>query len=139
MLDRDRARRLAETALRASTADETEVVVEQTEQELNRFTADHPVQNLVRLLSRVSVRVRVDGHEGKASTGTATDDAPLDIVALDDALLRFAQLDPPTHHIVELSVFGGLTNAEIATILGVTKRVIEGDLKLARKWLADEM
>ncbi|MCE9636871.1 MAG: TldD/PmbA family protein [Planctomycetes bacterium] len=75
MLDRDRARRLAETALRASAADETEVVVEQTEQELNRFTADHPVQNLVRLLSRVSVRVRVDGHEGKASTGSTTDDA----------------------------------------------------------------
>lgn len=75
MLDRDRARRLAQEALRASRADETEVVVEQTEQELNRFTADHPVQNLVRKLSRVSVRVRVDGHEGKASTGTATEDA----------------------------------------------------------------
>lgn len=75
MLDRARARKLAEAALRASTADETEVAVEQTEQELNRFTADHPVQNLVRRLSRVSVRVRVDGREGKASTGTATEDA----------------------------------------------------------------
>ncbi|MCE9636873.1 MAG: RNA polymerase subunit sigma-70 [Planctomycetes bacterium] len=71
--------------------------------------------------------------------GLACGDEPLDIVALDDALLSFAQLDPPTHHIVELSVFGGLTNAEIATILGVTKRAIEGDLKLARRWLADEM
>ena len=75
MLDRDRARRLAQEALAVSKADETEVVVEQTEQEMNRFTADHPVQNLVRKLSRVSVRVRVDGHEGKASTGTATADA----------------------------------------------------------------
>src|SRR5262245_54387237 len=75
MLDRARARRLAEAALRGSTADETEVVVEQTEQELNRFTADHPVPNIVRLLSGVSVRVRVDGHEGKASTGTPTEDA----------------------------------------------------------------
>ncbi|MCG3133518.1 MAG: hypothetical protein HMLKMBBP_00696 [Planctomycetes bacterium] len=75
MLHPERATRLAEAALRTSKADETEVVVEQLEQELNRFTADHPVQNLVRRLSRVSVRVRVDGHEGKASTGTATDDA----------------------------------------------------------------
>lgn len=75
MLSPERARTLAETALRASSADETEVVVDQTEQELNRFTADHPVQNMVRLLSRVSVRVRVDGHEGKASTGTPTEDA----------------------------------------------------------------
>src|SRR5687768_466197 len=75
MLDRERARRLAQAALRASRADETEVAVDQVEQELNRFTADHPVQNLVRRLSRVSVRVRVDGHEGKASTGTATEEA----------------------------------------------------------------
>lgn len=75
MLDRSRSRRLAEEALRVSGADETEVAVEVTEQSLNRFTADHPVQNLVRRLARVSVRVRVDGHEGKASTGTATPEA----------------------------------------------------------------
>jgi PmbA protein len=75
MLDRDRAKRLAEEALRVSPADETEVSVEALEQELNRFTADHPVQNIVRGLARVSVRVRVDGHEGKASTGTVTAEA----------------------------------------------------------------
>jgi predicted Zn-dependent protease len=75
MLDRERAKRLAEEALRVSRADETEVCVEALEQELNRFTADHPVQNLVRGMARVSVRVRVDGHEGKASTGTVTPEA----------------------------------------------------------------
>lgn len=71
--------------------------------------------------------------------GVASDDEPIDIVALDDALLRFAQLDPATHHVVELSIFGGLTNAELATNFGVTKRVIEGDLKLFRKWIAAEI
>jgi predicted Zn-dependent protease len=75
MLERTRAKALAEEALRVSTADETEVCVDVLEQELNRFTADHPVQNLVRNLARVSVRVRVDGREGKASTGTVTPDA----------------------------------------------------------------
>ncbi len=75
MLDQTKAKRLAEEALRVSRADETEVVVDVLEQELNRFTADHPVQNLVRNLARISVRVRVDGHEGKASTGTVTPEA----------------------------------------------------------------
>jgi predicted Zn-dependent protease len=75
MLKPERAKALAQEALRASKADETEVCVELLEQELNRFTADHPVQNLVRNLARISVRVRVDGHEGKASTGTVTEDA----------------------------------------------------------------
>ncbi len=75
MLDPERARRLAHVALEESRAAETEVSVTQYEQELNRFTADHPVQNLVRRLARVAVRVRVDGREGKASTGTPTDEA----------------------------------------------------------------
>ena len=94
MLSRERSRRLAEAALRASKADETEVVVEQCEQELNRFTADHPVQNLVRMLSRVSVRVRVDGHEGKASTGTATEDAVRRTVERAAAVARMAPRAP---------------------------------------------
>ena len=75
MLDSAKARSLAQEALRVSRADETEVFVELLEQELNRFTADHPVQNQVRRLARIAVRVRVDGHEGKASTGTVTADA----------------------------------------------------------------
>jgi predicted Zn-dependent protease len=75
MLDPDRARRLAETALSASTADSTEVCVELLEQELNRFTHEHPVQNQLRNLARVAVRVHVDGREGKATTGTVTEDA----------------------------------------------------------------
>ena len=75
MLDPDRAQRLAKAALAASNADHTEVSVELLEQELNRFTADHPVQNQLRNLARIAVRVHVDGREGKASTGTVTEEA----------------------------------------------------------------
>ena len=70
MLDPERARRLAGLALQASRADETEVVVTLEDQELNRFTHEHPVQNVRRLTGRVSVRVRIDGRQGKATTGT---------------------------------------------------------------------
>ncbi len=75
MLDPDRAQRLAQIALEESGADETEVCVTQYEEELNRFTADHPVQNLVRRMANVAVRVRSNGREGKASTGTPTEAA----------------------------------------------------------------
>lgn len=75
MFDPDRALRLAHVALEESGTDETEVSVSQYEQELNRFTADHPVQNLVRRMAGVAVRVRIDGREGKATTGTPTEDA----------------------------------------------------------------
>ncbi len=76
-LDPDRAQRLADVALNGSAADETEVTVCQVEEELNRFVEEHPVQNLVRRTSRIAVRVRENGREGKATTGTPTDDAVL--------------------------------------------------------------
>ena len=75
MLDPDRSQRLAQVALGESGADEIEVCVTQYEEELNRFTADHPVQNLVRRMAGVSVRVRANGREGKATTGTPTEEA----------------------------------------------------------------
>jgi predicted Zn-dependent protease len=45
------------------------------DEQLLRFTAEHPVQNLVRGEACVSVRVLVDGRQGKASTGVLTEEA----------------------------------------------------------------
>jgi DNA-directed RNA polymerase specialized sigma24 family protein len=36
---------------------------------------------------------------------------------------------------VELKVFGGLTTAEIAEELGVSKRTVDDDWSVARMWL----
>ena len=88
MPDRTRAGRLADVALEAASGDETEVVVSQVEQELNRFTADHPVQNLVRRTASIAVRVRVDGREGKAATGTPTEEAVRAAVARAETAAR---------------------------------------------------
>lgn len=70
MFDPERARRLADAALAQSGPDELEFVLEQTEEQLNRFTHDMPVQNQVLGRACVRVRVRVDGREGSATTGT---------------------------------------------------------------------
>ena len=75
MIDPDRARRLAEVALAASGAEATEVAISATEQALNRFTHEHPVQNVHRQEVSIAVRVHEGGRQGKASTGTPTEDA----------------------------------------------------------------
>src|SRR5262245_57066979 len=75
MIDPDRARRLAEVALAASGAEATEVSIGATEQALNRFTHEHPVQNVHRQEVSIAVRVHEGGRQGKASTGTPTEDA----------------------------------------------------------------
>jgi DNA-directed RNA polymerase specialized sigma24 family protein len=41
--------------------------------------------------------------------------------------------------IVELRAFGGLEIAEIALVLGVSPRTVDGDWAMAKKWLRQEL
>lgn len=61
------------------------------------------------------------------------------IVALDEALERLAQLNPRLAQVVECRYFGGLTEADTATALGVTERTVRRDWVKARAWLNIEL
>lgn len=62
-----------------------------------------------------------------------------DIVDFRDALEKLASLDSRQARVVELRLFAGLSIEEIATVLGVSKRTIEGDWTHAKAWLRAEM
>ena len=62
-----------------------------------------------------------------------------DVLALDEALTRLAELDPRKSQIVELRFFGGLNEAETALVLGVSERTVRHDWKLAKAWLYREI
>jgi len=62
-----------------------------------------------------------------------------DVLALDEALTRLAELDPRKSQIVELRFFGGLNEAETALVLGVSERTVRKDWKLAKAWLYREI
>lgn len=59
----------------------------------------------------------------------------LDLVALDEALEALATKDARKARVVELRFFAGLKTAEVALILGVSERTVEGDWYVARAWL----
>jgi len=59
----------------------------------------------------------------------------VDLVELDDALLELARLDERQSRIVELRFLSGLDTKEIAELLGVAKRTVELDWRVARAWL----
>lgn len=59
----------------------------------------------------------------------------VDILALDQALERLAQLDARQARIVELHFFGGMGFEDIARLLGVSDRTVKGDWGMARAWL----
>ena len=78
---------------------------------------------------------RVTLDEGLAAEAT---DA-YEVLDLDRALERFAEMDPRAAQVVELKVFGGLTVAEIADALEVSRRTVDGDWAMARMWLGREL
>ncbi len=58
-----------------------------------------------------------------------------DLVVLDDALQRLAQLNERHARLVELRFFGGLSAAECAAILDISERTVHDDWRMARAWL----
>jgi RNA polymerase sigma factor (TIGR02999 family) len=58
-----------------------------------------------------------------------------ELLALGEALEQLAALDPRQARVVELHCLGGLTMDEVAGEIGVSKRTVEGDWKMARAWL----
>ncbi len=68
--------------------------------------------------------------------GLVADDAPPDdLIDLDEALGRLAQIDPRGAKLVKLRLFAGLTLDEAAAALGVVRRTAERDWAFARAWL----
>ena len=62
-----------------------------------------------------------------------------DVLAVDEALEKLAELDPRQARIVELRFFGGLTVAEVAEAIGVSKRTVEAEWTMVRAWLRREL
>ncbi len=69
----------------------------------------------------------------------ATDGKLADVLAVDEALSRLAQLDPRQARILEMHFFGGLTFDEIAEELGISLRTVKGDWAMARAWLHQQL
>lgn len=65
--------------------------------------------------------------------------ANLDLVLLDDALTRLADLDPDHARIVELRYFGGLSIEETAEAMGVSPATVKRHWTVARAWLLQQI
>jgi RNA polymerase sigma-70 factor, ECF subfamily len=62
-----------------------------------------------------------------------------DLIDLDIALGKLAALHSRQSQVVELHFFGGLTQKEIAEVLGVSRGTVKRDLTLAKMWLLREL
>jgi RNA polymerase sigma factor (TIGR02999 family) len=71
--------------------------------------------------------------------GLAAFQKDVDVVALDDALTRLAQIDERQSRIVDLHYFVGLTYEEIAEVLGVSVTTVKREWHTAKLWLYREL
>lgn len=62
-----------------------------------------------------------------------------ELIDLDNALDRLEQLNERQSKVVTHRFFGGLTQKEIAEVLGVSEPTVRRDWRLARAWLSREL
>lgn len=106
--------------------------------------------HLITLMARAMRFVLLDearrllaGKRGDGLEVLALDDVPEpadtasleQLLALDQALGALARADARLANVVELRYFGGLTEPEVAGVLGVTERTIRRDWRKARAFL----
>ncbi|MHC4216835.1 MAG: sigma-70 family RNA polymerase sigma factor [Planctomycetota bacterium] len=74
-----------------------------------------------------------------SEAGSAPELGRVDVLALEEALDGLAALDERKARVVELRFLGGLSNEEVAHVLGVSVTTVEGDWRVARAWLRREL
>lgn len=100
---------------------------------MRRILVDH---------ARTKKRAKRGGSDVRVSLSRANVLAKgqdLDIVTLDEALDRLAQIDEQQSKIVELRFFSGLTVEETAEVLGISPTTVKRDWSMARAWLHREI
>lgn len=109
----------------------------------------HLFCTLARSMRRVLVdhgrRHRAERHGGDfQKIGLEDHDAAIhsdltQLLALNEALDRLAKLNPRQAQVVELHSLAGLTEEEVAEVLGVSLKTIKNDWRFAKAWLKKEM
>lgn len=102
-------------------------------QVMRHILIDHARQR--RAKKRGGSRHRVSLNEAM----TCIEENPDLLLALDGALDRLESLDARQARVVTLKVFAGMTNKEIAQVVGASERTVKRDWLFARAWLYGQL
>lgn len=95
------------------------------------------------LIEHARKRGAVKRGGGRPAIGSVldltTDEKISEALALDDALLRFVEVDAQAAQVVKLRFFAGLTVDETAETLGISPRSVDRHWTFARAWLSREL
>jgi RNA polymerase sigma factor (TIGR02999 family) len=96
---------------------------------MRRVLVDHARKHLAAKRGGQAARVALnDGF-------IAGEETPDQLIAIDDALSRLAEVNPEFKRIVELRFFSGLSVEEVATMIGSSPRTVKRKWRFAKAWL----
>lgn len=96
---------------------------------MRRILVDHAKNRLREKRGGGALKISLD------DTALVAESQSSQLLLLDDALKRLAELDPKKSRIVELKFFGGLTIEEMAELEELSKRTVEREWRKAKAWL----
>jgi len=97
--------------------------------QMRRVLVDHARKRNAQKRPRQEMRLALDHVEGIAPRRDE------DLLAVDEALRRLAEVDSRASRVVELKFFGGLQDRESAEALGVSVATLQRDWTFAKAWL----
>ena len=92
--------------------------------------------------ARRRMRVRHGGDRqrvGLSDVASIAETPPDEMLALDEALTRFTELDPQKAELVKLRYFVGMTEQDAAQSLGISRATASRHWTFARAWLIQAM
>lgn len=102
-----------------------------------------------KVMRRILIDMARARHAGKRGGGAgnlefdetlfASEAISSELLALDEAMTRLAELDERKSQVVELRFFGGLSVEESAEVLRVSPETVKRDWRLAKVWLFREL
>jgi RNA polymerase sigma factor (TIGR02999 family) len=78
-------------------------------------------------------------HVNLSAAGQLSSEKSQELLILDAALTKLADIDERKSRIVEYRYFGGFTIEEVAGMLDVSPTTVQGEWRLARSWLRREV
>lgn len=109
-------------------------------QMMRRVLLDHARTRLAQKRGGGGLQVTLgDAASAVAHAAAGSELDAVDVIALDDALMRLAELDPQKAKLVDLRYFAGLSIPEAAAVLGVSQATVGREWAIARMWLRREL
>ena len=99
-------------------------------QTMRRILIDHARARVADKRGGVQQRVSLSAVEGSHTGGHG-----VELVALDEGVTKLEKADARAARVVELRFFGGLSEDEVAEVLGVSAITVKRDWRAARAWL----